>query len=492
MHKKPGSWIRLALIFLGLMAGLSAAWLSTPLGTLIAAEAAAPGGAAAPMAQQTLVVTFRQGVEGYTGCTDTRISQENPSANFGNQDLYLGIRGRVASLIRFDVSSIPSNVTVQEATLGLYVWNSGPAPTEPLRCAAYSVNRAWQELEATWIRASAVDAWGVEGCNDVPSDRSGMPLDEEPLSERNRWYTWDVTSAVRGWLEDPGSNKGLYLRQSNVEIGGEFYARSSEWEVTDLRPYLIVLYVLPTPTPTSTPTLAATPTMTLTPTPSEHWLYLPVVLKGFPKMCVQWQDVFTEEFEDVLLGGWSKSMEGGQSRVWASVLDLWADPFIDRFPLVWRNDVFEEAGSDFAMEVRFRYSGFTGYGTTIALNSESYEGERVPDGPTVPPGQEDILAIHHVVDPIRSIFRFDAKLLGGVVKWETTPGNTDWHVARLTLDDVDRYTLYIDGHFIGSARSSATPRSIYIGNPFIAESLGTWTQLHVDYVRVSDCVLWRP
>jgi hypothetical protein len=68
-------------------------------------------------------VTFRQGEAGYLGCADTRISEERPTTNLGDGELIIGMKGRVATLIRFDVSSIPSNAIVQEATLGLFVYN---------------------------------------------------------------------------------------------------------------------------------------------------------------------------------------------------------------------------------------------------------------------------------------------------------------------------------------------------------------------------------
>lgn len=500
MGKRPASWIQLTLIYLGLVGVLSAGWLRQPLGTFSRAQGAPRIHAAAQITPVRHVVTFQQGVEGYGGCADTRISGENPNANFGNEDLYLGIRGRVGSLIRFDVSSIPPYVTVEEATLGLYVWRSGPSPAEPLICAAYSVNRPWEEMEATWVKATDFDNWGLPGCSDVPSDRSATPLDQQALFEREQWYTWNVTSAAQAWVSDPASNKGVFIRQTNVEVGGEYYARSSEWGVVELRPYLTVRYALPTPTPTptntatptATPTHTPTPTITLTPTPSEYWLYLPVVLKNFPLKCVEWDDVLTEEFNDPLLGGWSLNMEGGQKRVWGSMLDLWADPFVDRFPLVWRNDLFEGSGSDFVVEVRFQYCCFTGYGTTIALNSIHYDGERLPESPVLPPGYEDILSIHHVVDPIRGIYRYDASLLGGLVVWDNTPGDTSWHVARVTLEQGERYTLYVDGKRIGSADSTARPRSLYIGNPFIVPGYGPWTQLKLDYIQVSRCLEWGP
>jgi hypothetical protein len=171
---------------------------------------------------------------------------------------------------------------------------------------------------------------------------------------------------------------------------------------------------------------------------------------------------------------------------------LWTEPSIDRFPVVWRNDLFTGSGEDFALEARFRHSDFTAYGTTIALNSASYGGIRVPAGQDVPPGIEDILSIHHVVDPVGKVYRFDISMLHGKVKWSGSPGDRDWHVVRVTLEQGDIYTLYVDGQRVGAAQSTARPQSIYIGNPTIQRYFGAWTHVYVDYVFISRCMVWGP
>jgi hypothetical protein len=214
------------------------------------------------------------------------------------------------------------------------------------------------------------------------------------------------------------------------------------------------------------------------------------VTKEFPLKCVQWAYTFQEEFEDSGLGGWSVSLAGGQQQVRDSVIRLWTQQSIDRFPLVWRNDVFEGAGEDFSLEARFRHSNFTAYGTTLAINSAPYDGSRIPAANPLPSGIEDILSIHHVVDPTGGVYRFDVSLLKGAVLWQGTPGDDGWHVVRVTLEQGQFYTLYMDGQPVGSVRSSVQPRGVYIGNPTIQPFLGGWTQLHVDYIRISRCAEW--
>ena len=45
---------------------------------------------------------------------------------------------------------------------------------------------------------------------------------------------------------------------------------------------------------------------------------------------------------------------------------------------------------------------------------------------------------------------------------------------------------------IGQVTSAVRPISTYIGNPTIQVWPGPWTQLYVDYIRISRCLLWAP
>ena len=203
-------------------------------------------------------VEFRQGLGGYTGCTDTRISEENPTRNSGDGELILGMKGQASSLIRFDVSSIPASATVQEAALSIAVVNYGQRGTGPVIAGAFVVTRTWEEMQATWIKATNLENWGLPGCNSTISDRSPTSLDSQSIYDI-RWYTWTVTAAAQMWVRDSASNKGLILRQTNTAVGGEYDIRQSEFPGLTMRPVLVVTYTLGTPTPSPTPTGGWTP-----------------------------------------------------------------------------------------------------------------------------------------------------------------------------------------------------------------------------------------
>jgi uncharacterized repeat protein (TIGR01451 family) len=228
MCRKNALSIGLALILLGIVAAVT--------GGVFADAERIPAGLSTPTGIHS--VTFQQGIHGYAGCEDTRISAENPDQNFGEQELVLGMKGRANVLIRFDVSSIPANATIVDAALEIWVYNYGQR-MGPITAAAYQVIRSWEEMEATWIKAAADDQWEEAGCNDTISDRSGTALGSDTIYERDRWYSWTITSAVQEWVQDPVSNMGILLQQTNVEEGGEYDARCSE---CPMAPRLVVKY----------------------------------------------------------------------------------------------------------------------------------------------------------------------------------------------------------------------------------------------------------
>jgi hypothetical protein len=237
MGKKGTTSIRMALVVLCIVGGLTGGLLLGEIGR----------GSRAQDGAETVV--FRQGEGGYAGCTDTRISAERPHANFADGELILGMKGRVGTLVRFDVSTIPDNAIILEATLGLFVHNYGQR-TVPIIAAAYPVIRIWEETEATWYKATDSDYWGLPGCNDTTTDRSPTPLDYETIFDRDQWYSWTVTSAVQDWVQNSASNQGVLIQQTNQEVGGEYDIRHSEYPGMEVRPYLMVRYTLVPPTPT--------------------------------------------------------------------------------------------------------------------------------------------------------------------------------------------------------------------------------------------------
>lgn len=229
--------------------------------------------------------------------------------------------------------------------------------------------------------------------------------------------------------------------------------------------YVRVLYCAEYGIATPTPTLSPTPTTSVTPLPS----------------CIRRAYTLSEDFVEPSLPGWQVDAGGGHVDVADSTLWLRAqDGMPQVYPYLWRNDAFP-VNTDLIFTVRFQYSDFTAYGVTIGIGSQANNGTRYQqDSPPPPiPGIEDILSIHQYDE------EFHIKLLGQKV-WIGALRDTNWYLVQLRLEG-QTYILNINGFDIAYASSTLRPLSLYIGNPTIQTYGGGWTQLRVDYVRVSYC-----
>lgn len=112
-----------------------------------------------------------------------------------------------------------------------------PSEQSPLPTTVYTPDGAWDEQGITW--------------ENQPGE--GMSLDTVNVSGVDQWVSWDVTEAVRGWLNGE-PNHGLFLEQEEVvpsttamtNVAAALYA-SSAFEDPNVRPYLAVTLV-PEPT----------------------------------------------------------------------------------------------------------------------------------------------------------------------------------------------------------------------------------------------------
>jgi uncharacterized repeat protein (TIGR01451 family) len=256
MRKRMSSPTRMALLLVAVVAGLAlTAGVLNGLHAMSVEAQAAPSAHSPPSAmfagtvsrsaavqplQQCYVITFQQGLDGYLGCRDTRITAERPNDNYCNDELVLGMMGDGRVLVQFlDLErSIPQNARIVKGTLGLYVYNYGQRSV-PIPVAAYPVVRPWKECEATWNKASYYELWGKPGCDDTATDRSPIALDQTSLYDYDQWYEWDVTAAAADWLKNPLQNRGLVLVPITRD-SGEFDIWNSEY----IGPYLRIEYCL--------------------------------------------------------------------------------------------------------------------------------------------------------------------------------------------------------------------------------------------------------
>jgi hypothetical protein len=234
-----------------------------------------------PTIQPDQLIAYQQGVNGYTGWSDTYLREWLPTTGADRaENLYLrGVAGiRESTLLRADLAP-PAGATVISATLSLYATNLSNEASITL--SAYPLLRPWVSAEATWSSASQGVPWEVPGARAPVIDRSGEASDvirvAGQCTQDQRWHILDVTEAVRAWLAHPEENNGLLLEGSD-EVSMEVRFASSEYYDPAKRPVLRVLYrwpssePTPTPSPTYTSTPTATPEPTAPPTPQAGWI----------------------------------------------------------------------------------------------------------------------------------------------------------------------------------------------------------------------------
>ncbi|MEZ4519446.1 MAG: DNRLRE domain-containing protein [Chloroflexota bacterium] len=108
------------------------------------------------------------------GNADTFTSSNQPNTNWANDpNLRVGFNtlgnpplGAERTFLYFDVSSIPSNMTVQSAMLQMWI-NSSPADDSPMGILARFLNSGWDPNTITWNNYNP--SWGAEiGVGEVP------------------------------------------------------------------------------------------------------------------------------------------------------------------------------------------------------------------------------------------------------------------------------------------------------------------------------------
>jgi PKD repeat protein len=171
---------------------------------------------------------------------DARIEQIEPEKNFGTL-VELKVRSKnnenKRTFIKFDLSSIPQNVTIHQALLQLYLID---APGSSRVYEIYRVLENWEERSITWNNQP-------QNITTIPTDSisyggSGVP--------KNVWLSWNVTSDVIYFYNNQDQNFGWLIKdsQENETTGREAVFRSNNYTVDlSLRPKLIITYTINQP-----------------------------------------------------------------------------------------------------------------------------------------------------------------------------------------------------------------------------------------------------
>lgn len=209
------------------------------------------------LASPTLADTFTT-QPGSSG-VDVYLSSYDTTSNFGNVNtLQIGetnaANNRVSrALIKFDLSGIPANATINSATLSL--WQTAELSDNDSTIRVYRSLRDWTEPGATWNLYESATDWGAPGGFDA-TDSEQTDIGSLALTgtEANGEKQWTITaSAIQEIVAGTFANNGLLLK-ADAETNDQYQFRSSDNTTSAERPKLVIDYSLPTNTPTPAPT----------------------------------------------------------------------------------------------------------------------------------------------------------------------------------------------------------------------------------------------
>lgn len=201
---------------------------------------------------QAVVVTF-------TPVADATISEKNLNGSIGYEStLEMGTTGPSAgyadsrTLIRFNLSGIPTNAVIASAALTLQLERTAPAVTN-LWASLHKLLRAWSENDSTWTkRLSSSVLWSAPGAT-APADFVAGVTQSNLITTTLGPYTFvsnpRMVADVQDWVLNPGDNWGWIMISELEGVGQTETKFSSRETAMASRPKLVVDFFIPAPRP---------------------------------------------------------------------------------------------------------------------------------------------------------------------------------------------------------------------------------------------------
>ena len=194
-----------------------------------------------PPGDQPSQIAFQDGLfpsVTYAGTRDTKLNSGSKTKNYGTAtEIKVDGSPDEASLFRWDVSAIPTGSIIVSAAIELNAVSSTNGNFE-----VYALQRAWDEISATWNRYSSSGNWATAGANGA-GDHSTTVLGQfaPPAKGINRITLNNAgVAAVQSWINNAAANFGVILKDYAISDGVSI--SSSEASNKAQRPKLIINY----------------------------------------------------------------------------------------------------------------------------------------------------------------------------------------------------------------------------------------------------------
>lgn len=178
---------------------------------------------------------------GFSTGMDTYLRQDQANTNYGNSNtINFDCRNtrQQRPILEFDLSTIPADAVVRNATLFLSLTNGRG---NDFQFNIYALNTSWVETQATWSVASTGNPWTLGGSYNSFSFYRGV------MDNSIGWHSFDITRLVDLWLGGGLQNYGMILvpdNGDNTNCLKNLVSSDELFSVTE-RPKLVVNYTRP-------------------------------------------------------------------------------------------------------------------------------------------------------------------------------------------------------------------------------------------------------
>jgi len=163
------------------------------------------------------------------------------------------------TIIKWDLTDIPTHATVTQATLYLYQTDSGGDSSYDVGVHKI-VNVNPVIATCTWNTYDGTNSW-TGGTDGGQGDTANVEDTPDVNATNSQYKTWSVTNMVADWVATPASNYGMLVNSDDVaSVDSHRFFASSDANDASTRPKLIVTYSGSAPGQVSNPSPANTAT----------------------------------------------------------------------------------------------------------------------------------------------------------------------------------------------------------------------------------------